>query len=657
MSHVTIFTSYHAITPGLCTNETWMLQRRKAIPGVQPAAYFRPEDFVPEPFGCPHGIPLYRLDQTRPYDPTPATVASQHYYDFFVASQNRHRHSRWDDGKRKYGPDVKPTWRTYDKYLSRAKVRDHLRGKDIYGGWADLGTNWFALDVDYHGGDFGLFLDTLDILQELRGFFPEVRWVYILNRSGISGLHVLGLLPAPRLLEEVRGEVQKMLTDLEEKHIERLRTYKPEGLDADNYHPLVSLELYPATNHNFRLPYAPDRITVTDQWLNRPGEVDLKPNLVKFMAYVRDASRQALPLAEVIEYVRANIRWKPPKQPKPSRSGKLKRTSRGSGMGKIEPLKGRHLEFLTGVVLGTEPMPQDTIGSWAAPALRHLMLVDGLDAEAALLKVEEFYESIPDKRFSDRLSGHISELLRTDAYTAAKIEDGNLYQPRPEESTAIFARVQARCQQIGFVFADPSTWHVLGSRKAFPFDLAGLDFSLTFEEKLAVKEPGLALLKCDTASVYQAAHLVKAFVTKYPGKELPATLLPPLCADLPISWRVPSDNGTRCKKAERFLSLLCSLGVIKVLRPKQWYGVGHPANRAAVYGLPKDETVSALGRRWYYAHWTRHSPQDSAAGGRGEGEGIYIRDISPLTEQDIDELILEVERLNRPWKPQYHSSG
>jgi hypothetical protein len=162
---------------------------------------------------------------------------------------------------------------------------------------------------------------------------------------------------------------------------------------------------------------------VTNEWLNLPEQVTLKLNLVKFMAYVRDKNRQAVPLDQVIEYIKANIQWKPPKQ---SRGKRKPRTGGGNGMGKIEPLKGRHLKFLTGVVLGTEVLPDDTIGCWGAPALRHLMLVDGLGLDEALTKIEEFYQMIPDTSFSDRLSGNIGELLRTDAYTVRHIADGNL---------------------------------------------------------------------------------------------------------------------------------------------------------------------------------------------------------------------------------------
>jgi hypothetical protein len=93
------------VPPGLSTGETWMLHRRKALPQSRSAAFFRPEDFVPEPFGYRQGIPLYRFDQTRNYNPRPETVAAQQYYDYFVASQNRHRYSLWDSH-----PNGKPTW-------------------------------------------------------------------------------------------------------------------------------------------------------------------------------------------------------------------------------------------------------------------------------------------------------------------------------------------------------------------------------------------------------------------------------------------------------------------------------------------------------------------------------------------------------------------
>src|SRR5262249_18436249 len=178
--------------------------------------------------------------------------------------------------------------------------------------------------------------------------------------------------------------------------------------------------------------------------------------------------RQPVPFAQVIEYARRKAKHKAEAQERsaPRRKPGKKRYPRGgNGMGEIVPLRGRHLRFLTGVVLGTEAMPDDTLGCWVAPALRHLMLVDGCSGGDALAVTESYLRRIPDVRFSDRLSaGDVDEVLRTAAYLARKIAAGNLYQDRPEESSAIFEKVGAHCRRIGFVFADPSTWHVLDPR-------------------------------------------------------------------------------------------------------------------------------------------------------------------------------------------------
>src|SRR5262249_27605816 len=162
---------------------------------------------------------------------------------------------------------------------SRAKLRQHLRGKESYGCWGNQFTNWFALDIDYHGGDPNLFLKILHILQDLPDFFPDVRWVFVLNRQSITGIHLIGLLPEPRLLEHIHRDVRKVLALLEDEHLLELLPYKPEKTAPQDYHPLATIEVYPATNHAFRLPYAWDRITITDEWLNRSNEVNLKHNL------------------------------------------------------------------------------------------------------------------------------------------------------------------------------------------------------------------------------------------------------------------------------------------------------------------------------------------------------------------------------------------
>jgi hypothetical protein len=69
---------------------------------------------------------------------------------------------------------------------------------------------------------------------------------------------------------------------------------------------------------------------------------------------------------------------------------------------------------------------------------------------------------------------------------------------------------------------------------------------------------------------------------------------------------------------------------------------------------------SDLGREWYYGSWTRHQHR------RGQQETepethkttcIYSTDTPPFTEEDLEVMAAEVERLNRAWSPRYHSSG
>ena len=128
---------YDRIPAGMRHTETWKLNHRKVIPKSQPVAYFRPDDFVPEPFGHQQGIPLYRVAQTKSYAHArnrrgPAILR--------LFRQQPKPPPLQPVGRRQkeYRPDVKPTG-AHEKYLSRAKIREHLRGKEIYGGWGICG--------------------------------------------------------------------------------------------------------------------------------------------------------------------------------------------------------------------------------------------------------------------------------------------------------------------------------------------------------------------------------------------------------------------------------------------------------------------------------------------------------------------------------------
>jgi hypothetical protein len=81
-------------------------------------------------------------------------------------------------------------------------------------------------------------------------------------------------------------------------------------------------------------------------------------------------------------------------------------------------------------------------------------------------------------------------------------------------------------------------------------------------------------------------------------------------------------------------------------------------NRAAVYGLPKDVAESEVGRGWYYGAWTRHHRgQQERQPEAHKTRCVYSTDTPPFTEEDLEVMAAELERLNRAWSPRYHSSG
>lgn len=657
---VHVYRSWREVPPGLTTRDRWKRGRRQPAKAARPAAYFLPDDFAPAPFGDPLGIPLYHFGQTVPYRPRPETAAAFDFYDYFIRGQNRNKYSFWEarTWKARTTRGDGEGWTTRDQYLSTAMVQEHVRGKRVYGCWGGEWTNWFAIDLDYHGGDPGLFLALLDVLDELAAFFPQVRWCYSLRRDRVTGLHLIGLLPRQRPLEDVRSDLQKNLAFLEDEFFNSFLPFKPSGVRDEDWHPLAGLEIYPAANHNFRLPYAADRVTVTDRWLNLPGEIDYKPNLIDFMDYIKDDTRQAVSFREVAGYLKARLR---PRQAehgrRTSQGGGGRRRSSGQGPGPKQGFKGCFKRRLIDFWSGREVPPDNTIGSFLSPTMR-VAYVMGRDKDETLQWMRERLLQLTDASFSDRLSGRcggVEELFRSHGIAADRIWGGNLYQPDPDQSTEILTRVVERWTRQGFDLFDERTWGQEGVNYG-AVDVSDVDFSLTFQEKLAVKDDVMNLLHCDVASAYEAAHRVKAFVQKYPGRELPSALVPHLCQDLAIDWYVNSDMG-RCKKAERFLAVLCKHGVIKKLKDRSYFGEGHASNRATLYGLPQDATTSDLAKRWYYKSNTRHVGAGREEPREAGGGSIYITDKTRSIGLDMEALALEHERLNGPWGPHYRGVG
>src|SRR5262249_14494541 len=80
------------------------------------------------------------------------------------------------------------------------------------------------------------------------------------------------------------------------------------AIEQDTGAPLGTVATYPDHDRPVRLPFG-DCLTITDQWLNKGGEVDLKANVVRLMDFVRDKGRRGVALAEVIGYIKDRLRF------------------------------------------------------------------------------------------------------------------------------------------------------------------------------------------------------------------------------------------------------------------------------------------------------------------------------------------------------------
>src|SRR5262249_61431846 len=108
-----------------------------------------------------------------------------------------------------------------------------------------------------------------EALRRLPDHCPGVRCLYDTDRGEVRRLHLVGLLPGSRPLQELRPLVQEALAAIEQ----------------DTGAPLRGVEVYPDPDKPVRLPFG-DCLTVTDEGLNRDGEVDLQAHVVRLLAFV-----------------------------------------------------------------------------------------------------------------------------------------------------------------------------------------------------------------------------------------------------------------------------------------------------------------------------------------------------------------------------------
>lgn len=239
-------------------------------------------------------VSLYSREQTRPITPSSLECAHRQYYEIFVGPLRKDRYI-WQAEE----------WRFCYGFLSRSKVRSHITMKSEYGVLAGSDgefnkTRFEAIDLDFHWGDIGVYIDQLRVLLTE---FQGDGWHVQVREHEARGIHLLHVIP-----ESLLGTVQDRLR----ARLKRLDDHHPDLVKrafANNMKPLGDVEIYPDLSNGFRLPLAKGRTMLLDKPLalieNRPGHP--VQDVAGYMKWIGDKDRTHMSVDEIIDYVEKRL--------------------------------------------------------------------------------------------------------------------------------------------------------------------------------------------------------------------------------------------------------------------------------------------------------------------------------------------------------------
>lgn len=396
---------------------------------------------------------------------------------------------------------VRENRRTFKSDISRPDILDHLRGINILGPVKDETGfyRFFSFDLDRHAySDPKTFTAyVMAVYAFLVKNLPTFAIVAQVNPKNGSTVFFCYL---PYRMSY--GRIHELVNRLDEKAKREIPGYK-------------TPEIYPIYGPGkVYLPFNPEKTTLGDTgiWSKFTTKKTKKYSrmevysLAGFPEYVRTTKKAD---AAAIEQAILTACQKPmPKRKKNKRKagsyGNKKKTTAG-GMGVVPKFKGCFLRTMVNFFTGKFQPGDDTIGKYLTPWARAIAIVeDCQDVDELKEKLQRCIDLIPDTSFSDRLSNNPDELERVMDYTLEAIIKNNGYQDRPEESTRILLNLKKKCDRIGFVPSDPSTWHNLDKEQDFTPDLR-----LVFTPELAALVRTLAPIL--TCTMTQAKDFLKLF--------------------------------------------------------------------------------------------------------------------------------------------------
>lgn len=405
---------------------------------------------------------VFSAEQTRLYKPTLRTRAIELFRRYFVKFTSREYHIYWADPADRrwangwpFDGEKKAGWKYGNGSLTDDLLNRHLNGKGRYGVRGRKWTRYMALDLDLHDGDPGVFLDQLRVL--LDEFHGKDGWHFQVSEKGARGIHFIRCFRKPRLVSEVRAELERRLKDLDRRHSDLAARAVAAGMN-----PFTKVEIYPDPSSGFRLPLCAGRTMLLDRPLVLLFNKRMKREVQDVVGYVSWLSRDEktyLPAEEVFNYVKERLAPPKPRVQKAQRQTceNAKSNFSESRMADLGRMKGQYrqklVEFWTGKLCLPDSLNQGII------LLARVLPFYLDDEEDAVALIEKYIDELPDVSFSDRLtSGDRGEVSRVVRNTVRTVYRTNGYQRDPVTSTEKLQATATAWKKCGFDPTDKATW-------------------------------------------------------------------------------------------------------------------------------------------------------------------------------------------------------